>query len=175
MYRAQIHSTTGGDLPHLRRPNATKYHWRRVTMLAAIVAVTSLAVGSCSSGRSTEAFCDTLRSGQEHISGQLEETTYAAQANEDPLAALLVGLGGGIQAMGEVQSYLRELSEVAPEEIRIEAERVSEVFDEQMDAASGAASDPLGAIAGSLFNSIAVSGQVNTVNDFAVENCGQGL
>lgn len=148
---------------------------RRMATALTLALLSSLVLASCSSGRSTEAFCDKLGSEQERISGQFEEVTDAARGSEDPLEGLLAGLGGSIQAMGELQTYFRELSAVAPEEIRIEMEQITEAFDEQMDAASGAASDPLGALAGSLFNSIAISGQVKTVNDFAVENCGQGI
>lgn len=149
---------------------------RRVWALVAVVVV-ALSGVSCGGGpeRSTESFCATLRSEKARILDQFNATSHSADASGDDLASLFAGLGGSIQALGELRAYFHKLAEVAPDEIRTEAELVADNYDEQMDAAGDAGSNPLGALTSSLFNGLAVSGQLDRLNQFAVSNCGEGI
>ena len=79
------------------------------------------------------------------------------------------------QALGELRTYLRKLAIVAPNEIRTDAEIVAQGYDEQLKAAKDALKDPLSAIASSLIDGMMMSGQLNRLNQFALDNCGQSI
>ena len=89
--------------------------------------------------------------------------------------AALLGLGASIQALGELRTYLRKLAIVAPNEIRTDAEIVAQDYDDQLKAAKDALKDPLSAIASSLIDGMMMSGQLNRLNQFALDNCGQSI
>jgi hypothetical protein len=143
-------------------------------LTAAIAGV--LVVSACAGGndeRSVEAFCSMIRSEKERILDQFETTSSAGDGDE--FAEVLAGLGASIQGIGELRTYTRKLADVAPEEIRVEAELMAESMDDQLDAAQGAASDPLGALASTLFAGLSGSGPTSAVDDFARANCGEGI
>lgn len=142
-------------------------------LLFVVLALTT----ACSNGpgRSAEAFCDTLHSEKQRILSQFQDAQQAADATNDELASVLAGLGGSIQALGELRTYFHKLADHAPEEIRTEAEIVADAYDDQMDAAGNAAANPLGALASGLFGSMAISGQLDTMNQFALQNCGESI
>jgi hypothetical protein len=144
-------------------------------LAAAMLAVLALVAG-CSSGpeRSTESFCNTLKSEQERILDQFEEVSSAA-GEGDGLSQVLLGVGGSIQALGELRTYFDKLSKVAPTSIQSEMEIIAEQYDEQFDDIAAAADNPLAGLVGGIIDSIAISGQMNTVNQFALDNCGQSL
>ena len=64
---------------------------------------------------------------------------------------------------------------MAPNEIRTDAEIVAQGYDEQLKAAKDALKDPLSAIASSLIDGMMMSGQLNRLNQFALDNCGQSI
>ena len=145
----------------------------RFSCLAA-TALAGLALAACGgSERSTEAFCDTLASEKQRILSQFEANSNPA--TDDELVTTLAGLGASVQALGELRTYFEKLADVAPEEIRAQAEIVAEQYEKQFDDLQDAASDPLGGLAAGLVNSVAVSGQMNAVHSFARANCGEGL
>lgn len=143
----------------------------------AIAAALLLAVGvivSCSNGseRSVEAFCSTLRSEKARILDQFES---ASAPSGDGFADALSGLGASVQAMGELRTYFRKLERVAPDRIQTEVEIVAESIDRQFDAAKDAARDPLGAFGSALITGFTTSGQMQAVDRYARENCGEGI
>ncbi len=148
----------------------------RVGVLAALIGSTSLLL-ACSNGpeRSVDSFCSTMRSEKARILEQLEGAQAAASASDDEFAGVLLGLGGSLQALGELRTYFAKLSDVAPEEIRVEVEIVAEAMDEQLDSAGEAASDPLGSFGNALVTSLTTSGQLASVDEFARSNCGEGI
>lgn len=130
----------------------------------------------CSGGderRSVETFCSTIRSEKERILAQFEGTSSAGDG--DDLAEVLAGLGASIQGLGELRTYTRKVADAAPEEIRVEAELMAESIESQLDAAQGGLSDPLGALASSLFAGLSGSGPTSAVDDYARANCGEGI
>lgn len=152
----------------------------RVSRRAGVATVAALlVVGTvgCSSSpeRSTEAFCSTMKSEQARILAQFNATVDAGKASNDGMTQALMGLGASIQALGELRTYFHKLSDVAPEEIRTEAEIVAQGYDDQLKAAKDAVSDPLGALASTLFEGMMMSGQLDTLNQFAVRECGQSI
>jgi hypothetical protein len=144
----------------------------RVNLIAAI-SVTFFFVAACGAERSTEAFCETLSSEKQRI---LEQFEVASQPKSgDQFLELIGGLGASVQALGELRTYFDKLADVAPEEIRSEAEILSDHFDKQFDDAEDVGSNPFGQLAGSLVGAMAVSGPMNTVQQFAMTHCEEGI
>lgn len=146
---------------------------RRVSSVA--VVMTMLIAASCGTARSPEAFCDTLRSEKERILSQLESRQDAAASSGDPLLEMFVLTGATFEAFGELRTYTRKLAEVAPEEIRVEAELVAEGVSAQLDAQTTAASDPLGALFSGLVGGLSYAGPLNSLNSYALNTCGEGI
>ena len=55
--------------------------------------------------RSVESFCSTMRSEKARILEQLEGVQAAAESSDDEFAGVLLGLGGSMQALGELRTY----------------------------------------------------------------------
>jgi hypothetical protein len=159
---------------HTGQAGSSRRH--RPALVALVVLVAALTM-ACSSGpeRSAESFCRTLRAEKQRILDQLSEGSAAAEAQSDDLLGVMMGLGVTVQALEELRTYFHKLADVAPEEIRTEVELVRDEFDTQFENAGDAASDPLGSLATSIFGSMAVSGQLDAVNSYAQEHCGEGI
>ena len=149
---------------------------RNRQVIALLTLALSVCTASCSDGtRSPAAFCSTMRSEKRRILEQFESIQDAGEQSGDALVVVIAQLGGSIQAYGELRTYFAKLGEVAPEEIRAEVEIVRDSLSDQIDRAGDAVSDPLGAIAGGIFSSIATSGQLEAVNNYALNNCGESV
>ena len=179
-------SAESGDLPRtpgtLPPPtlDAARPRVGRTARLAGITTVAALlvlGVAACSDEpeRSTAAFCATMKSEQARILAQFNANVDAGNASSDGMVQALSGLGASIQALGELRTYLRKLAIVAPNEIRTDAEIVAQGYDDQLKAAKDALKDPLSAIASSLIDGMMMSGQLNRLNQFALDNCGQSI
>ena len=138
--------------------------------LAGALAVVVVAAGTgCGTERSVEAYCRVLDE---------QRRQYLEQYDPDQLEGLsddeqaLAGVGLAFGAMGDIPNIFDELSKVAPDEIQGDVEAVRDAFKDQLDAASGAAGDPLGAIVGSLFTGLTAMGPMTRVEQFTVQNCG---
>jgi hypothetical protein len=149
----------------------------RSTRLALILVIAAGPMVACSGepDRSVESFCSTMRSEKARILEQLEGVQAAAESSDDEFAGVLLGLGGSMQALGELRTYFAKLSDVAPDEIRVEVEIVAEAMDKQLDAAGDAVGDPLGGLGSALMTSLTTSGQLAAVDEFARSNCGEGI
>lgn len=139
----------------------TTFRWVGAALVAAVVA------GACSGGpsRSTEAFCDELNRG----ASELDEQTAAAGDDLGAQFELVVA------NIGDFTRLLHRLNERAPDEIRSDMSAAVELWDEQADRAADAASDPLGALASVLMQSVMTAPSIEAVDAFAVENCGRVL
>jgi len=130
--------------------------------------VLTILVASCGTTeeRSVAAFCDAIDRGSE----RLAENAERAQTEDNPLAGLLVAVGG----YGEFNQMLEEAADVAPTGIQTEAEIVRDVFKEQTDFESsgggvvGAVSDLLSSV---LLTS-SVRPQFERFDQFTTDNCG---
>ncbi len=142
--------------------------------MAILVAVIPAGCGE-ESHRSAEAFCATMRSEQARILDQLNSTVSAGKNSGDEFLAAISGVGASIQALGELRTYFAKLSKVAPAEIQTEVEIVADSYEKQLDAASKVVSDPLAALSQAFMGGLTSSGQLNTVDSFARENCGEGV
>lgn len=139
------------------------------------VAIASLAIAagslaSCSGDdpvSDTQAFCDTLQTESAELRNRYEAEIEAAVGDGD----LLTGALSLIAALGDVKPLLTRLAEVAPQEIRVDAERIAEQYVEPADISG----DPLTAVMTGIFQGAALQGSVERVDDFAARECGQPL
>lgn len=148
---------------------------RRHRLLIGAIGIMSVVACSAGADRSVAAFCRTLHDEKERIRGQLDENIAAAEQSGDETLEVLLGLGAGVQALGELRVYFRKLADHAPEEIRVEAELVADEYEKQLDEATEALDNPLGALADGVMSSLTISGPMNTLNDFAVRECDETL
>jgi len=149
-------------------------------LLVALALAGSLGLPSCSllsrgDGRSTERFCSTMKSEQARIRASLEGATDSMEKADDDFTSVLTGLGALGGAAGQLRTYFQKLAAVAPPEIQTETENIAKAIDEQIAQAGNAVSDPLGTFASSLMSGLAISGDLQTVNEFAQENCDLGV
>lgn len=137
---------------------------RRRLAAGALTAIV-LVSGCSGGGRSAAAFCDELDTGME----ELRASANDAAQQENPM----VGLLGLVGTLGDLQRLLERLADVAPEEIQQDAEVVRDVMARQADTAGDAVSDPLGALASSLGDSLLNQGSFRRLDEFARAECGQ--
>jgi hypothetical protein len=116
-----------------------------------------------------------MSSEKDRILANMEDTMDAGRASGDEGLAVLAGLVASIQGLGELETYLAKLAKVAPEEIATEVELVRDHFANQRESMRDALSDPLGALASGFVDGVMISGPLNTVDEWAVENCGENL
>ena len=77
------------------------------------------------------------------------------------------------QSIGDTVVLFEKLDKVAPEDIEPDVAAVRDNIQSQLEAVSGAASDPLGALVGSLFMGLTAGGSWQRVSDYVVTNCGE--
>ena len=143
--------------------------------IAAFALVMFAGCGGDGLPRSTAAFCTTLKSEQARILAQFHSTADAGAASGDGFAAALAGLGASLQALGELRTYFHKLAAVAPAEVQTEAQLVADSYDDQVQSAKDAISHPLEGLATSILGGVMISGQLNTLNQFALRECGQSI
>jgi hypothetical protein len=131
------------------------------------VALLLAGVSACG-GRSVEAYCETFYGeGQE-----LRQQWIDAGNTQDPLAAI----GSIFSAPRDLAAFFAELEEVAPEDIQPDVAQVRDAFQEQADSmgetAAGMVENPLGTALGSLATGLSMSGAMQRVDSYTLENCG---
>lgn len=141
-------------------------------MTGGAVAIAGFSCVACVGGdeRSVEAFCDTIESEQERILDQFDAA--GGNAEVDSFESMLAGLGASVQAIGELRTYFEKLAKVAPPEIQTEVEIVAREYDQMLDDVADAVDNPLGALVSGVMSSVEISGPVNTIDEYAVDNCG---
>ncbi|WP_208545134.1 hypothetical protein [Rathayibacter sp. VKM Ac-2760] len=111
---------------------------------------------ACAPQRSAEAFCSTM---QKHKDRYLEATSAAQEQGA------ILGLLGTASAVGDLSNMWKELAEVAPDEIRTDAETVRDAWAEQQENAG--ALDWVASLSTALFSSASMS----RVDAYVRENC----
>ena len=134
----------------------------------------ALLLGGCGGQtRSAAAFCSTLHSEKRRILAEFNASSHSG--SPDQLVQAVSGLGASLQALGELRTYFHKLSDVAPDEIKDDAEIVAKDWDQQVADAANEAAHPLSALAGALINGATTSGQLNTLNQFALTHCHESI
>ena len=144
-------------------PNRSIYLRRLPLSLLVAIAVVAAA---CSEGRSVEAFCDRLHEGERDIKAVAAE----AGAQDEPLLGLALLFG----AVGEYQSMIEDLADVAPSEIRSDMERARDSFGRQAELASDARGleDFAFAAVSGFIDGLSNRTAFENVDAFASANCG---
>jgi hypothetical protein len=145
--------------------------WRFTIIMATTGAL--LFAGCGGQTRSTAAFCSTLHSEKQRILAQFNATSQSGSSGQ--LVQALSGLGASLQALGELRTYFHKLADVAPDDIKDDADIVAKDWDQQVANAANEAAHPLSALAGALVNGATDSGQLNTLNQFALAHCHESV
>jgi hypothetical protein len=140
------------------------------SIISALV-ILQVVLGGCGDGRSIEAFCGTVETEGQRLSDKYEARFSATDPEEDPLGSLLFGLGSLAEGLGDAVVLYDRLEKVAPEEIRPEVAAVRDGLQQQVDAMSNSASDPLGALGAGLFGGFAMQGSMSRVDAYIVSHC----
>lgn len=140
--------------------------------LAALMVAT---LGGCSAGRSVESFCSTYWEEKHAFQAKYNKAAddIEAAGDKDPLLGLLGGTAMMAQSIGDTVVLFDKLDKVAPDDIEPDVAAVRDNIKSQLEAVSGVASDPLGALVGSLFMGLTAGGSWQRVSDYVVANCGE--
>ena len=138
---------------------------------AAGIAVVSVLVAGCGSGRSPERFCAVM---DKHKDRYLTAMSAAANSLEsETTGGTLAGIGGGLVAIGDLQVMWEELADVAPEEISPDVERIRDENAKQLEAAGDSLNNPLGALGRSLMGGFMTAGSYQRVDEYTRQHCNQ--
>lgn len=140
--------------------------------LVAALCLLAGGIAGCAEERSATAYCDTYDAGFAQIKDDYPEIDqYESRDDQNPLTMLLSLTG----AYGDIVALIGDMSEVAPDEIRTDTERVHETMQSSIDNAGDVLSDPLGALGGQLVAGIASSGAFERMDAFTVQHCGEHM
>ena len=139
--------------------------------LVAMIIVATVVGPACGQGRSVEAFCSTLASETQRLSDKYEARFDAVDAEANPLGSLLVGVGSLAEGLGDAVVLYDRLERVAPEDIQPEVAAVRDGLQQQVDALSNSAANPLGALGAGLFGGLAMQGSATRVDAYVAQNC----
>jgi hypothetical protein len=146
--------------------------WRGVALA---IAIPSLLAGltACSSGRSVEAFCSTWQTETTAFANKYQEASdnMAATSEDDPIGSLLGGTLALTQSVGDVIIVFEKLERVAPEDIEPDVTAIRDSLESQRDSAGDMFDNPLGALAGSLFQGLTTGGSWQRVGEYVETNC----
>lgn len=140
-------------------------------MLSVTVISALLSLSGCGQSRSPEAFCHVYI---DHKRDYL--TKYSAAANSinndsDSFTALVGAVSMTAQSMGDLESMFDALDKVSPDSIEPDVAIIRDQLKQSIDSMSGAATDPLGTMLGSLMSGLAHQGSWQRVGTYVQENC----
>lgn len=126
--------------------------------IVAFIALTTLiigltACGSEASGRSVEAYCNTMVKHRDRY--------LTAMGNTNDLSGLI----GAAGAIGDLKSMWNELADAAPNEIRSDTEAVRDSWEKAEEAATSG--DFMALFGNAMFNSAAIE----RVDAYMIDNC----
>lgn len=143
---------------------------RRTGCAVTFIVLGCLLLSSCGQSRSAENYCSVLASHRERYLAAMG-SAQGSVSSQDALAAL-GGLAQAASALADLQQMWTDLAEVAPDEIRTDTEAVRDIGQKQQDAlAGGGLADPLGALSGGLFSSIAAAGPMGRIDTYVRTHC----
>lgn len=121
--------------------------------------------------RSAEAYCDTYHSGFDRLKADYPEVDQYKNSDAHPVEMLL----SLASAQGDIIALIGDMSEVAPDEIRTDVERVHDTMQEQVDASADVVDDPLQAITKQLIIGLTTTGAFRRMDQYTVEHCGEHM
>lgn len=146
-------------------------HVRYPTVIAFSVTLALIPgmLSGCGTGRSTQAYCDTMQKHKERYVQAMADATKQMQKGDT--AGVVGGLAESISALGDIQRMWDELAQVAPEDIRPDVESVRDASAKQLDGAVQAAKDPVSALGSALVSALINSGPMRRVDAYTRKNC----
>lgn len=138
--------------------------------LAALLSV-SLAMVACSPERSVASFCATFEQESVRLQDKYQQRMEAAGASNDPLGALLLGMGTLLEAQGDFVVLFNRLEQVAPTEIQPEVAAVRDTFKQQAEQMAELGKSPFGALAASLISGMSAQGSYQRVDSYVQQHC----
>lgn len=146
---------------------------RRLVLVLIVVGL----LAGCAQPRSRASFCHTLAQEKQRYldkyEARLERIDKAG--NDDRSSLLSAAVGTSFEAFGDVTVTFDKLVKVAPEEIQPDVEAIRDALERQRSALKDVASNPLGALAGSLASGLATMGSWERVSMYVDQNCGTEL
>lgn len=130
--------------------------------VAVLAASVLLVPAACGNQRTVSAFCGELKSGTDQMRSNVEG---APSSWTSQFAAAMSNIGAFTQMLDKLEAH-------APDEIEPDMKASVQAWDKQREAASNAASNPLGALAQSLTASLFASASMRSVDQYAQEHCG---
>jgi hypothetical protein len=137
----------------------------------------ALALGAClflaacgGSSRSVAAVCNVWDTEGLALHEKFESANKSARG--EGAAGVLSALVSVIGAPNELARLMSQMAAVAPTSAEPDFEAVGTAFKKLSESEGKAFTDPLGALGGSLMESLAVSGSFTRVNGFLATNCG---
>lgn len=147
----------------------------RGVLLAGMLAAVALVAG-CGEERSARRFCEELDAGLARIDETLADRNERYEGTDDLGEQLLNAFGGVVELQEDVLALYRSLADAAPEEIRGDAERLAELYEEQMDVDLDlSATGVLTAIGEAVVDGTRTYEVLQRVDDYAVHECGTSL
>src|SRR5438128_2164438 len=135
----------------------------RASAICAVVAMP----GCGGPGRSARAYCSTYHRGFDRIKRHYPQLDQYSRSNQKPLLTMLQ-LGS---AYRDIVALMGDMSEVAPNDIKTDVERVHDTMKKQLDDLGDAPSDPLGTITRGLVSGITNGGAFERMDAYTLRHC----
>lgn len=139
----------------------TTSRWTATALTAALV------LTACGDGRSPAAFCDTMAEHRERYTAAMHSAQ--GQVGQGDAAGLLGGTVQAFTALADLQVMWNELAEVAPEEIRVDVERIRDTSQKQLDALGEGSL--LSSITSGVVSGLSSTGSYGRVDEFTRIHC----
>jgi hypothetical protein len=129
-----------------------------------------VAVAGCGGPeRSTAAYCKKYESGFAKIKADYPKIDQYENTNPVELLLTLPS------AMGDITALIGDMSEVAPDEIQTDVERVHENLKKGQDSTGDIISSPIAGLASAFSRALTDSGAFNRMDAFTLKNCGEHM
>lgn len=138
-------------------------------MVVALIVLLVALAGCGEPERSAATYCQKYESGFEKIKG--DNPKIDQYENTNPLELLLTLPS----AMGDITALIGDMSEVAPDEIQTDVERVHENLKKSQDSTGEIIGSPLAGIAGALGRALTDGGAFNRMDAYTLEHCGEHM
>lgn len=123
--------------------------------------------------RSTASFCSTLKTEKQRLTTVFE--TRKPAAGSDDLSAALGNLGASRSGLQQLQTSVKRLSRLAPDQIRADVESVRRQLDDLLQGNKSRPDDLMGLIGGIVGKTVGLALPLARIDNYARQNCGQGL
>jgi hypothetical protein len=142
----------------------------RALVLAGVLGSCLFLAACGGSGRSLTAVCKVWDTEGLALHEKFENANKSS--GSQGAAGVLAALVSVIGAPNELARLMNQMAAVAPPNVQPDFEAVGTAFRKLSESESKAFTDPLGALGGSLVESLSVSGSFSRVNVFLGTNCG---